>query len=374
MQYYLVGGAVRDILMGRIPKDADLAFDGSLEEFFADCPTAQKVGKSVHVYLVDGKEYMPLYAHTITADLLHRDLTINAVALDQQGCIHAHPLAFFDMRHGFLRPASAEAFFQDATRIYRLARFAATFPQFSVHEEALQQAYAVVKTKAHALLPAERVGREFFKALYAEKPSLFLQCLQKIQALQPWFKECCTVPPKDLLHLGALMDGIPPYSSKQDEYMGDIEDVGLIRFLLWGMFFQHSQQIPPAQHPLYQLALRLHLPLHFAKSAVFFASTCEQAKYLIQLPLPTQIYILRQAHILGIARTYWQAIAHVCTAQEKQIQGQNIVSYATQALQCLQHVHLPPIWQNKGELSGKKLLELQCAALQHFHNSHKVHM
>ncbi len=355
MLYYIVGGAVRDILMGRIPQDADMAFCGHEEDFFADFPMAQKVGKTIHVYLVEGREYMPLYAQDITADLLHRDLTINALALDQQGFIHAHPFAFFDLRHGILRPASAKAFFQDTTRIYRLARFAATFPLFSIHQEAIRQAKTVVKTEAHTLLPAERVGREFLKALQAEKPSLFLGCLQQIQALTPWFLECTTLSSENFIRLGHLMDSIQCSTSQNNK-----EHLGLLRFLLWGAFFSQTKYVSFTEHPLYQLVLRLHLPMHFAKAAYFFASTCIQAQNLSQLPLDRQVHILHKAHTLGISQSYWQAIDHIYKTKFSDM-------YAVQALQAILSVHLPQKWRNKGIDSGKKLLELQCKALEELH-------
>ncbi len=355
MLYYIVGGAVRDILMGRIPQDADMAFCGREEDFFADFPMAQKVGKTIHVYLVDGREYMPLYAQDITADLLHRDLTINALALDQQGFIHAHPSAFFDLRHGILRPASAKAFFHDSTRIYRLARFAATFPHFSIHQEAIRQAKAVVKVRKHTLLPAERVGREFLKALQAEKPSLFLYCLQQIQALTPWFLECSTLSSESFIRLGQLMDSIKYQTSQKTK-----EDLAFLRFLLWGAFFSQKEQIPFTEHPLYKLVLRLHLPMHFAKAAYFFASTCKQAQSLPQLPIDIQVHILHKAHILGISQNYWQAIDHIYETKYSD-------TYAMQALKAILNVHLPQKWRNKGVYSGKKLLELQCKALEELH-------
>ncbi len=394
MKYYIVGGAVRDLLMGRMPHDADMAFEGTVEDFLTAFPTAQKVGKTVHVYLVDGTEYMPLHANSLTADLLHRDLTINALALEACGCIHAHPLAFFDIRHKILRPTSAKAFFHDPTRIYRLARFASTFSHFSVHEEAIRQAYAVVKMQAHAHLPAERVGREFFKALFTEKPSLFLQILKKYHALEPWFQECQTLDSEAFWKLGQCMDAIESAEvlqstalqnksgqnidaqseheqSKEKKHekgqnkqghcaywqkkMPSVKDIGLLRFMLWGHFFPPSSSLK--KHPLYQLVNRLHLPLHFAKAAFFLSTHCHQAKNLAQIALPAQIAILHQAHVLGISHNFWQAIAFLYNVPHTQ-------RYAQHALACIQKVHLPEEWCNKGEFSGKKLLEMQCAALQ----------
>ena len=60
MELYLVGGAVRDMLVGRTPTALDFAFDGTVEDFLDLHPDARRVGKSVHVCLWRGRECMPL--------------------------------------------------------------------------------------------------------------------------------------------------------------------------------------------------------------------------------------------------------------------------------------------------------------------------
>lgn len=61
------------------------------------------MGKSVHVCLWRGRECMPLRRGNLEADLLARDLTVNALALDARGILHAHPQALADLRAGLLR-------------------------------------------------------------------------------------------------------------------------------------------------------------------------------------------------------------------------------------------------------------------------------
>ena len=62
MKHYLVGGAVRDLLLGRMPKEWDYAFEGNTESFIQANPGACKAGRSVSVVLIRGMEHMPLMA------------------------------------------------------------------------------------------------------------------------------------------------------------------------------------------------------------------------------------------------------------------------------------------------------------------------
>ena len=102
---YLVGGAVRDRLLGRTPREYDFAFDADEATFLQRNPEARKVGKSVSVFLLRGQEFMPLEG-TLEEDMRRRDLTINALAEDRDGNLLGHPHALSDLREGILRPAS----------------------------------------------------------------------------------------------------------------------------------------------------------------------------------------------------------------------------------------------------------------------------
>ena len=75
----------------------------------------------------------------IHEDLLHRDLTINAFAEDEDdGSIVSHPDAFGDLEKKILKPISEENFLNDPLRVFRAARFAAEFPDFRVHPELIR--------------------------------------------------------------------------------------------------------------------------------------------------------------------------------------------------------------------------------------------
>lgn len=139
---YLVGGAVRDRLLGRTPREYDFAFDADEATFLQRNPEARKVGKSVSVFLLRGQEFMPLEG-TLEEDMRRRDLTINALAEDRDGNLLGHPDALSDLREGILRPASPTSFRDEPVRVFRLARMACELPSFRVHPEAVAQMRAV---------------------------------------------------------------------------------------------------------------------------------------------------------------------------------------------------------------------------------------
>ncbi len=357
MKYYIVGGAVRDMLMGKVPLEVDLAFEGSVEEFLLAEPMARQVGKSVHVCILHGKEYVPLHENNITSDLYHRDLTINALALDDNGLLYAHPQSLFDLKHGILRPTTSNTFFQDPARIYRLARFAATFPQFSVHKSALEQAKAVIEAQKHKDIPAERVGRELLKALQASSPSLFMEILQKMQALSPanghWFYEFSLLSDLELTNLGKLLDSFNPiHQTINESKQHDLLILG--RFMLLGYSLKCTQK----NDATYYLCKRLALPLRYAKAASHFATTFQLAQNFTQLEHAEIITLLLKTHTLGMSSIYWQCLKH-CT-------GRDLSHEALKILDIILEVRLPKFWQNKGKASGEKLYALRCAAVEKY--------
>jgi len=211
MKTYLVGGAVRDLLLGRPIHDHDVAFEGDATCFVRQNPGARKVGRDVDVYLLDGVEHMPLRG-TLDEDLAARDFTINALALSAAGVVHAHPQALRDLADRVLRPASPTALADSPVRAFRAARFAAQFPDFSVHPETLDQMRTTARSGALAGLPAEQVCRETMKALAAPCPGRYLKVLHAGGCLLPWFAELSeahAVPAGPVrYHSGSVLDHV----------------------------------------------------------------------------------------------------------------------------------------------------------------------
>lgn len=199
---YTVGGAVRDALLGLPVKDRDYVVVG------ADPQHMQALG-----YLPVGKDF-PVFLHpdtheeyalarterktapgyagfafhaaadvTLEQDLLRRDLTINAIAMDEHGNLIDPYGGQADIQNKIFRHVST-AFTEDPVRILRLARFAARFPDFSIAPETMQLMQTMVQAgEVDALVP-ERVWQELSRGLMEKKPSRLFQVLQESGALQ----------------------------------------------------------------------------------------------------------------------------------------------------------------------------------------------
>ncbi len=342
MQYYIVGGAVRDILLGLCPKDADVIFTGSTEDFLAKHPKAEIVGRSVHVFIVNGREYMPLQGASIMEDLQNRDLTINALAIDLHGNLFAHKKALQDLQKGILRPASPKAFAKDPLRIYRLARFAARFPHFALSKKALQQAQKITKKRHHIAIPAERIGRELRQALISAKPSRFFKTMQAIQALDPWFTELAN----NTTSYFNILDTKPKKLCEPAQWE-------LLQYMLLCRKCSQEQALALGQ--------RLCLPNKLCKAGVLMAATLDQALYFEDLSLGQQCELLLKIYKCGLSLPYWLALDVLLKKKYSPLRWQ--------AEQCLRKVRLPKHLNNLGPASGKYLRQLQCNALQKFMTS-----
>ena len=122
---FLAGGAVRDMLLGRPVHDMDFAFSGTEEDFVQRFPHARKTSEHPPIWVAGGFEFCPLTGGSPDEDVMRRDLTVNALLLDDRGRLYMHPRSLDDLREGVLRPVSTCAFFDDPARVYRLARLAA---------------------------------------------------------------------------------------------------------------------------------------------------------------------------------------------------------------------------------------------------------
>ena len=198
MRILLVGGSVRNLLLGEPPGDKDFLVTGATEEeFLRRFPKARKVGKAFPVFWLDGSEYAFPRGGTLESDLAARDFTVNALALDQDGDLACHPLALADLRGRVLRPCSPDSLVEDPLRVFRAARFLAVLPGFMAHGDLSAAMRQAAGDGLLAGLAAERVGREALKALAGTRPALFFRSLAETGCLPPWFAElerCRDVP------------------------------------------------------------------------------------------------------------------------------------------------------------------------------------
>ncbi len=206
MKTYLVGGGVRDHLLGLAIKDRDWVVVGSSpKEMLAQ--GYQPVGKDFPVFLhpktheeyalarterKSGKGYkgFTVYAApdvTLEQDLERRDLTINAIAQAEDGTLIDPFNGQQDLKDKILRHVSP-AFIEDPVRVLRIARFAARFG-FTIADETKQLIQQMVANKELTHLVPERVWQELSKALATEQPSLFFMALRDAGALKTLFPD-----------------------------------------------------------------------------------------------------------------------------------------------------------------------------------------
>ena len=201
MQTYIVGGAVRDGLLGIPVQDRDWVVVGATPEDML-AKGFRPVGKDFPVFLhPDTQEeyalarterktapgYRGFVFHTspevtLEDDLVRRDLTINAIARAEDGTLVDPFHGQDDLRARLFRHVS-DAFLEDPVRILRVARFAARFPDFTVAPEtcALMRKMAD-DGEVDALVP-ERVWQEVARGLMEKQPSRMLQVLRDCGAL-----------------------------------------------------------------------------------------------------------------------------------------------------------------------------------------------
>jgi len=201
MQTYIVGGAVRDALLGLPVNDRDWVVVGAspqqliasgflpvgkdfpvflhpeTKEEYALARTERKTAAGYHGFVFHAEPSV-----TLEQDLARRDLTINAMAQDEHGTIIDPFGGQHDLRARMLRHVT-DAFREDPVRILRLARFAARFAQFDVAKETLQLMQQMVQAGEADALVAERVWQEIARGLMEKKPSRMFDVLRESNAL-----------------------------------------------------------------------------------------------------------------------------------------------------------------------------------------------
>ncbi|MBB4865443.1 tRNA nucleotidyltransferase (CCA-adding enzyme) [Pseudomonas nitritireducens] len=206
MKRYRVGGFVRDTLLGLEPKDVDYVVVGSSPEEMIDLGF-KEVGAHFPVFLhPDTQDEYALARFeqstgdghrdfsfrwkgvTLEQDLGRRDLTINAMAMDDDGKIIDPLGGQADLKSKTLRHAG-EAFVEDPLRVLRVARFAARYPAFTVAQETLDLMEQIVEKGMLQTLSAERVWAETEKALLSESPNRYFNILRYVGALEVLFPE-----------------------------------------------------------------------------------------------------------------------------------------------------------------------------------------
>ncbi|RJS91264.1 multifunctional CCA addition/repair protein [Salinisphaera sp. Q1T1-3] len=209
MTRYLVGGAVRDALLGLPVADRDWVVVGSTPRAMTEAGYTP-VGRDFPVFLhpetaeehalarterKSGHGYHGFVFHagadvSLMDDLARRDLTINAIARDDDGTLHDPYHGQRDLERRVLRHVSP-AFVEDPVRILRLARYYARFARLGFHvaEPTRQLCCDMVASGEIDHLVPERVWAEAEKALMGDEPATFFYFLREIGALARLFPE-----------------------------------------------------------------------------------------------------------------------------------------------------------------------------------------
>ncbi len=203
MEIYLVGGSVRDKLLGKLPNDLDYVVLGSKRSELLELGY-KSVGKGFEVFLKNGNEYALArtekstgISHTdftcnyeqvsLKEDLSRRDLTINAMAEDKNGQIIDYFGGQKDLENKTLRHIN-NAFADDPLRVLRVARFAAELG-FRVDASTLELMRQIVNGGMLEHLTPGRVWKETERALAAKNLRKYFEVLDSCGALQVVFPE-----------------------------------------------------------------------------------------------------------------------------------------------------------------------------------------
>ncbi|WP_334027586.1 CCA tRNA nucleotidyltransferase [Alteromonas sp. P256] len=209
MQVYLVGGAVRDTLLGRPVTERDYVVVGATPDDMLAKGFTQ-VGKDFPVFLhprtneeyalarverKSGAGYTGFICDassevTLEDDLRRRDLTVNAMAQDNSGNIIDPYNGKADLENRCLRHVS-QAFSEDPLRVFRAARFAARYAYlgFYVAEDTIALMSSMATSGELTALSAERVWQETKRSLLEQSPEVYFSTLAKSKALPSWFME-----------------------------------------------------------------------------------------------------------------------------------------------------------------------------------------
>lgn len=209
MQIYLVGGAVRDHLLHRPIVERDYVVVGATPEQLI-AQGFQTVGKDFPVFLhpntkeeyalarterknghgYQGFEFFTSPEISLQQDLYRRDLTINAMAMDQQGQIYDPYQGRADLDKRLLRHVS-DAFIEDPLRVLRVARFAARYYSygFKIAPETMQLMQCMCLSGEIQHLSAERVWKETQRALLENHAAIYFSVLKECGALALLFPE-----------------------------------------------------------------------------------------------------------------------------------------------------------------------------------------
>ncbi|KTD33302.1 tRNA nucleotidyltransferase [Legionella nautarum] len=325
MKVYLVGGAVRDQLLGYPVKERDWVVVGATPERMRE-QGYQQVGRDFPVFLhpstreeyalarTERKSGPGYYGFTcdynkkvtLEDDLLRRDLTINAMAKDEAGQLIDPYHGQKDLKAKILRHVSP-AFAEDPVRVLRVARFAARYAHlgFKLADETRALMYAMVTRGELKHLVAERVWQEWQRSLEEKNPEVFIQILRGCGALKvvlPEIEALFGVPNPRQYHpevdsgvhsLMSLQAAVELSSDPLVRFAALVHDLGKAATPMteWPKHYGHEERGVEIIKPLCE---RLRIPADYRKFAVMVARFHLNIHRLFELRASTIVKILEQ--------------------------------------------------------------------------------
>ena len=367
MKTYLVGGAVRDKLLGIPVKDRDWVVTGSTPKEMLQ-KGFEPVGKDFPVFLhpktkeeyalarterKSGHGYAGFTFHTdpdvtLEDDLIRRDLTINAIAEDEQGTLFDPYHGQQDIAQKILRHVSP-AFQEDPLRILRVARFYARLKPFGfniAYETLALMKKMIVDGEANHLI-AERVWQETARALMEPNPEAYFEVLQQCGAL-----------PVIMPELDSLLRSNRNLVLLQKASQQKASD--LVRF---GCLFSGE---PKQLTNLREMAKRMRLPAAFTEIAGLVLQHGESARATLPNPNAESLMALyEQTDAIRRPERFAEFLLCVSVIADNELNYSRF-QLANQQLQACREVNARAIVQQgfKGKEVGEQLRIVRLAKLQ----------
>lgn len=408
MQVYLVGGAVRDSLLGHPYQEKDYVVVGATPEHML-AQGFQPVGKDFPVFLhpktkeeyalarterKSGKGYHGFQFFTDTTvsleeDLIRRDLTINAIAMDQDGKIYDPYGGQTDLENKTLRHVS-EAFAEDPLRVLRVARFAARYSSYGFHiaSETLQLMQTMAESGELDALTPERVWKETSRALLEDHADIYFQTLRDCGALKHLFPEIDAlfgVPQRPEYH-PEVDCGIHTLMSLQQacksNYSLDVRFAVLVHDL--GKALTPIDELPRhimheerGVKPVTELCERLKVPTQTRQLALSVCKEHLKCHQIMSLKPGTVWRLLQRLDVLRRPERV-EAFVQACECDARGRLGLEDrpypqAQYMLDAMQVVRSIKVQDLPENiKGSEIGEMLIQCRIDALTEFKHQHQT--
>ncbi|MDH5570828.1 MAG: multifunctional CCA addition/repair protein [Gammaproteobacteria bacterium] len=403
MKVYLVGGAVRDQLLDYPVKERDWVVVGATPELMLQ-QGYQQVGRDFPVFLhPETKDeyalarterktspgYTGFAVHaspdvSLEDDLLRRDLTINAMAIDDQGQLIDPYNGQADLNNRILRHVSP-AFSEDPVRILRIARFAARYKHlgFTVADETLQLMSKMVQKGEVDALVAERVWQEMDKALSERHPEEFITVLRQCGALSVILTEidCLFGIPQPEIYHPEIDTGIHTLMVLQQasllsnkttvRFAALCHDLGKCASPKQGLPGHHGHEEKGVEI-IKRLCERLRIPNHHRDLAVITSRFHLHVHRALELRAETLLKTLEQLDALRKPERFEEFLT-ACLADIRGRKGLETTDYPQAdyfrgALEAINHIDIEPLkaQQLKGPQMAEAIFNMRLNAIKKY--------